>query len=58
MNTSNEIYAMASANVSDPLTEDSSADGSMFDENDLISTSNNELVVAQLASAGALFFLY
>jgi len=50
MNASNEIYT--SVAINDPLTEESSQDGSVFDEADLIGSANTDIVAAQLASAG------
>ena len=55
MNASNEIYT--SVAINDPLTEESSQDGSVFDEADLIGSANTDIVAAQLASAG-LYFIW
>jgi len=48
----NEMYQIASINMTDALTEESSQDASVFDENELISSPNTDVVAAQLASAG------
>jgi hypothetical protein len=50
MNASSEIYT--SVGMTDPLTEESSQDGSVFDDADLMGSTNTDIVAAQLASAG------
>jgi hypothetical protein len=50
MNASSEIYT--SVGITDPLTEESSQDGSVFDDADLMGSANADIVAAQLASAG------
>ena len=48
----NEMYQIASINMTDALTEESSQDASVFDENELIGSPNTDMIAAQLASAG------
>ena len=52
MSVVNDMYQMTSINMTDALTEESSQDGSVFDETELIGSPNTEAVAAQLASAG------
>jgi len=57
MSVVSEMYHMTSINMTDALTEDSSQDGSVFDDTELIGSPNTEAVAAQLASAGLLVTL-
>jgi hypothetical protein len=43
---------MTSISMADPLTEESSQEGSVFDDADLIGTAAADMVAAQLAAAG------
>jgi len=46
------MYQMTSINMTDALTEESSQEASVFDDAELIVSPNNDIVAAQLASAG------
>jgi len=54
MSVVGEMYQMTSINMTDALTEESSQEPSVFDENELIGSPNTDMVAAQLASAGLL----